>query len=267
MNCPACGGEVPAGSLYCPRCGRATASTEPPGGPPVGPPPGPPTAPPPPPPPPPPPSNPGYGAPPPGGYAPPPGGYGTPPGYTPPPAYGAPSQYGGGGAGGPVQAGLASFGQRVGATLIDWAILGAIFFVAFLIAGITASASTYDNPDAGPSPIGWLLILLAFLAGFAYYPFFEGRPEGQTIGKKALGTRVVRQSNGAPLGYGLAIGRTLARAVDGFIFGLGYLWAIWDPLHQAWHDKIASTLVVRSAVYPPPTATTPGPPGLPGNPY
>ena len=122
-----------------------------------------------------------------------------------------------------------------------------------VVAGATVNDS-YD-PNAGPSGIGWLVMLLCLAAAFAYYPFFEGKPAGQTLGKKAVGTRVVRQSNGAPLGYGLAIGRFFARILDSFPFMLGLLWAIWDSQHQTWHDKIAGTLVVRANVYPPPGAT------------
>jgi uncharacterized RDD family membrane protein YckC len=118
-------------------------------------------------------------------------------------------------------------------------------------------------------------MLLCWFAGFAYPAIFEGRPDGQTLGKKAVGTRVVRKSNGGPLGYGLAIGRTLAKIPEGFTFGLGLLWAAWDPLHQTFHDKMAGTLVVRSSVYPPPGAMPPAgaPPGYrpqpppPGSPY
>jgi uncharacterized RDD family membrane protein YckC len=143
-----------------------------------------------------------------------------------------------GGPGGPVQSGLASFGQRVGAALID----GAIFWaVSIVLVGVIGDSATG----------------LVWLAGIAYYIVLEGRPEGQTLGKKALGIRVVRKSNGAPLEYGLAAGRYFARFVDVITLGLGLLWAAWDPLHQTFHDKIAGTLVVRAAVYPPPTQSAP----------
>jgi uncharacterized RDD family membrane protein YckC len=247
MLCVACGGEVPVGSRFCPRCGRATPTAEEAvagGIPPSAPPPGPPTRPPPPPPPPPPSFGAGagaYGAPPPSGY---PGGY---PGAYPPPQYGSTS-------GGPVTYGLASFGQRVGGFLIDGFIQWAIVIVGFIIAAITAPEPTFDNPDPGPGGLGTLVMMVCWLASVAYPIYFEGRPDGQTPGKKAVGIRVVRQDNGAPLGYGLAVGRFLARIVNWFTLGFGLLWAAWDPQHQAFHDKIANTLVVRSSVYPPPGA-------------
>ena len=267
MFCVACGGDIPAGSRFCPRCGRATSDTGAGGsGPPLGPapdpppgspPPGPPSSPPPPPPPPPPP---GYGAgpppppPPPPAYGGNPPGYGAPPGY-PPPGYG-PSGYPVPPVGigsGPVSYGLASLGQRVGGWVLDQVITSAIFIFAGVIAGLSTPAASFDNPNPGPSGIGVFLMLVCFAAGIAYYPYFEGRPDGQTPGKKAAGTRVVRQTNGAPLGYGLAIGRSFARLIDfiTFFVPVGLLWALWDSQHQTWHDKIAGTLVVRSSVYPP----------------
>jgi uncharacterized RDD family membrane protein YckC len=272
MFCVQCGGEIPAGSRFCPRCGRAAPSPE--GGapatdgPPSAPAPGPPTMPIPPPPPPPP----SFGSgPSPGAYGPPPAGYPPPP---PPGSYPPPPPNMGVGSG-PVAYGRASLGQRLGGYLLDMLIVWGIAFFGFLVAGISAPSGTYDNPSPGASGLGILFMLLCLAVAFAYYPFFEGRPEGQTLGKKVAGTRVVRQSNGGPLGYGLAIGRAFARFVDYFLFGLGLLWAIWDPQHQTWHDKIAGTLVVRSSVYPPPGAMPPGgaPPGYqqqpppPGSPY
>jgi uncharacterized RDD family membrane protein YckC len=195
--------------------------------------------------PPPPPPPPGYGA-----YPPPPGTYPAPP-------------YGGGGGAGPVPYGLASFGQRVGGYLIDAIVISAIVFFGFLVLGLTIPSETFDNPDPDPSGLGILVMFLSWGAAMAYPVYFEGGREGATFGKKAVGIRVVRKSNGGPLGYPLALGRTLSRFVEGFAFGLGLLWAAWDPQHQTWHDKIVGTLVVRSSVYPPPAAGPPGgpPPG------
>lgn len=48
-----------------------------------------------------------------------------------------------------------------------------------------------------------------------------------------------------PGGLGWAFLRWLGYYVSS-IFMLGYLWAIWDSKRQAWHDKIAGTVVVYS---------------------
>jgi uncharacterized RDD family membrane protein YckC len=172
-------------------------------------------------------------------------------------------------------------GQRFGALLIDglitWMMLAAGFIVAAAIASTSLPQPTFDNPDPGPTGLAALLSFLVGMLGvvatFAYYPLLEGRPQGHTVGKMATGIRVVRQSNGAPIGYGLAVGRTLARFLDAITLGipLGLLWAIWDPQRQTWHDKLAGTMVVRSSVYPPPTQAGATPPGYqaapPPNPF
>jgi len=124
---------------------------------------------------------------------------------------------------------------------VNIAVVIGVFIVAAVIAESTKPSSSFDDPYPGPSGLGRLLLFLARLAVIAYFVVLEGRPEGQTLGKKALGIRVVRKNNGAPLGFGLALGRTFARLADTFTLGLGLLWAAWDPQHQTFHDKMAGS--------------------------
>ena len=123
----------------------------------------------------------------------------------------------------------AGFGARLGATLIDGLIVGGAYVVLSLV-----------DPVLG---------ILALLAGIAYYVYFEGGPTGQTIGKKALGIRVVDRNTGGPIGYGRAFLRWVGEIPSSFLL-LGYLWMLWDREKQTWHDKIATTLVVPESSYP-----------------
>ena len=34
------------------------------------------------------------------------------------------------------------------------------------------------------------------------------------------------------------------------LFGLGFLWILWDPRKQSWHDKLARTVVIRPGSQP-----------------
>ena len=86
--------------------------------------------------------------------------------------------------------------------------------------------------------------LFGFLAPIAYSVYFIGS-SGQTLGKKALNIRVVRDGSPAPIGYGLATGRYFAAILSGIPLGLGYLWPLWDSKNQTFHDKICSTVAVR----------------------
>jgi uncharacterized RDD family membrane protein YckC len=42
-----------------------------------------------------------------------------------------------------------------------------------------------------------------------------------------------------------AIVRALSCFLSLAVCGLGFIWIAFDANHQAWHDKIAGTLVVR----------------------
>ena len=67
-----------------------------------------------------------------------------------------------------------------------------------------------------------------------------------------------------------AAGDALVQDLVGLAFGLGLLWAAWDPMRQTFHDKMAGTLVVRSSVYPPPNRPAVAgyqQPASPPNPY
>jgi uncharacterized RDD family membrane protein YckC len=120
---------------------------------------------------------------------------------------------------------------RFVAALIDGAMLAALSFV---LGGILKGAGS----------------ALAQAAGLGYYIYLEGSPSGQTIGKKVMNIRVIRFADGLPLGYGAAAIRYLGRIVSVIACGLGYLWMLWDPEKQTWHDKFAGSVVVPTADYP-----------------
>ncbi len=126
----------------------------------------------------------------------------------------------------------ASFGRRLVAYLIDAILLGIVYVV---FAAIFDQAVGYG---------------LSLLIGIAYFGYLEGGPKGQTLGKMALGIRVIDFSSGGPIGYGRGVVRYLGRIVSGLVCLLGYLWMLWDKEKQTWHDKIATSVVVPVQYYP-----------------
>ena len=62
---------------------------------------------------------------------------------------------------------------------------------------------------------------------------------------KQMGIRLLRESDGQPVGGGLGIARYFVHIVDGVpCIPLGYLWPLWDPKKQTFTDKIFSYVVV-----------------------
>jgi uncharacterized RDD family membrane protein YckC len=94
--------------------------------------------------------------------------------------------------------------------------------------------------------LGDLGQVLALFVGIAYFTYFHGRT-GQTPGDAALGIRVVdvRDNLGQPIGYPRAFLRWLVSIVSFIVFFLGYLWMLWDPQKQTWHDKAAGSVPVH----------------------
>ena len=147
---------------------------------------------------------------------------------------------------------LASWGSRVGATLIDWLIL--IVPLAALITGIVLVAF---SSDVGAVTFGIFSGLAYLVAVFLYAPVLmarEGGGNGQTWGKQIVGIRAVRDA-GQPFDFGTALLREFV--IKGLLFGtvggwflgiptlLDYLWPLWDDENRCLHDMVAKTHVVR----------------------
>ncbi|PIE43637.1 MAG: hypothetical protein CSA45_07030 [Gammaproteobacteria bacterium] len=67
-----------------------------------------------------------------------------------------------------------------------------------------------------------------------------------TPGKIMLKLKVLDADTGKPLSAGKAIIRYLAYFISAIPLCLGYIWIIFNPKKQGWHDLIANTVVVRS---------------------
>lgn len=149
------------------------------------------------------------------------------------------------------------FWTRLIALFIDGLIVGAFQFVVILIfipifgisvAGLFTTVEPnqeqFNAASAGFFAIFSLLFLILFLIYEAYFVILTSK-YGATWGKKALGLRVIDES-----GNNISIGKAILREVIGkwissAVFDLGYIWAAFDEKMQTWHDKIASTYVIK----------------------
>ncbi|MEA2591035.1 MAG: hypothetical protein QOD62_866 [Actinomycetota bacterium] len=141
----------------------------------------------------------------------------------------------------PHHAGLA---RRVAAAAVDL-FLGSL--VALVVAAIAAQAAfiVQGHHTADPRPVAWVAGL-AVLA--AYQPLFWAR-NGRTPGMQLFGIRLARP-DGSRVRPLRAVARELAMAASALPLGLGFAWAARDPRGQAWHDRIAGTVVVTTGPAP-----------------
>ena len=83
----------------------------------------------------------------------------------------------------------------------------------------------------------------------AIYGALMWKFKGATIGGMICGLHVVRL-DGRPIEWDTAIVRALGCLLSAAVCFLGFIWIAIDADKQAWHDKIAGTVVVRAKGIP-----------------
>jgi uncharacterized RDD family membrane protein YckC len=132
----------------------------------------------------------------------------------------------------------AGFWVRFLAFLIDAILLGIVSAAFTPVWGpqITTTGANFEI-HAQANAIGTLIGLIYFAGMWAW--------RGQTVGMMPFNMQVV----GVADGKRIDVFRGLLRYV-GFIIAaipllIGLIWAAFDARKQGWHDKIASTVVIR----------------------
>ena len=141
---------------------------------------------------------------------------------------------------------LAPIIRRIGGLLIDQVLVALPIACVVVAAGFRPSDTVTSKS---------LLVFNIGLTSVAFvYETLMIALTGRTVGKIALGTRVVRLVDGGRPGWSDATMRALVPLSLGAIPRIGvflgvfvYSLAMWNPLRQGLHDKAAGTLVVRSS--------------------
>lgn len=136
-------------------------------------------------------------------------------------------------------------GIRLAAQIIDSAVMLVFYLIVGRLVAGRVGGLTPDGFELQGGP-AFAVIGLNLVFWMAYFTLLEGLWRGQTLGKKLLRLKVVRQADGGPVDLSTALLRNLLRLVDG---QLGYLVGailVWrSPLKQRLGDRVAHTLVVR----------------------
>lgn len=130
------------------------------------------------------------------------------------------------------------FWARVLATLIDSVLIMAITLPPLL--GIYGLAYL-DNKDAVNGPAD---ILISNILPMILVILFWTKKQA-TPGKMAVSARIVDAETGGKPSKKQCVGRYFAYILSALPLGLGFLWVAFDSKKQAWHDKLAGTVVVK----------------------
>jgi len=138
---------------------------------------------------------------------------------------------------------LAGWGRRAAAFLLDWLLL-----IAVMVAVGVWAFWNIDPVFEDPGDFQVTVFFFALLVFPSMNQWLMVGRWGQTLGKMALGVRVVRGEDAGRVGYARACGRVASAWVLGLFMLpllLAYLWPLWDKRNQTLYDRMVNTIVVR----------------------
>jgi uncharacterized RDD family membrane protein YckC len=142
---------------------------------------------------------------------------------------------------------LASIPIRFAALLLD-GLLPMLIAIPLGIVGFVVTLGLPSLPDPTTQIVLIFVALLTYVGLLSYVALVLAMwAYGLTPGKWILGIRVVKRETGLAAGFWrMVLRQVVGQWVSAVVCYLGYIWALFDPNRQTWHDKLANTLVVRT---------------------
>lgn len=138
---------------------------------------------------------------------------------------------------GAAQVAYGGFWIRLVAYIIDAILLSVVVGVLASLFGFNLMETDWERYDL-------TINLLSLVIGWLYFALMESSERGATVGKMAMGLRVVT-SDGQRLSFMNATGRYFAKILSAIILFIGYLMIAFTDKKRGLHDMIAGTLVIK----------------------
>ena len=149
---------------------------------------------------------------------------------------------------------LTSYGGfwiRLVASVVDVTIVTVGYaFVGAIVGAVVETALFGLTGEGGSGPSSSYLatqnqvfFYFGLAALVAYFVFFWSI--GGTPAMRLFRLKVVGANTGRRIGIGRAILRFVGFVISALLCYVGLVWAAFDPRKQGWHDKIATTVVLR----------------------
>ncbi|MFJ6719400.1 MULTISPECIES: RDD family protein [unclassified Streptomyces] len=166
---------------------------------------------------------------------------------------------------------VATMGRRFGARVIDGLVIGVLYAILSSIGLASAFGASKSIQDCGTdyaSPTyqtcvndqaaaaGGIIatffgFILIFFIATLLYEWLMIAFVGATVGKLALGVKVVKENTGQVPGIGGGFIRWIIPMVGALLCGIGQILTYLSPFFdnsgklQGWHDRAAGTIVVK----------------------
>lgn len=132
---------------------------------------------------------------------------------------------------------LASIKKRAMAFFIDEMLLSFLLIIA--MSDSFSNAQTVEDVIVLTNSYVMQYIIIKIV----YQTFFVMQ-YGATLGKLAMKIKILAIQTVDNPNFTVALNRAVFRIISEMIFYLGFLWGMFDPQRQTWHDKTARTLVI-----------------------
>ena len=136
----------------------------------------------------------------------------------------------------------ASIPERIRAGAIDGLFVTGCFLFFLLIILFIPDFKLLTKPSLLALVTVWVIL-------FVTYHYLFTALGGRTLGMEYEQMQVVN-FDGEPISGEESRLRTLGYLISLGCFGLGYLWAVFDPDRLTWHDKISKTLIIEREGHP-----------------
>jgi uncharacterized RDD family membrane protein YckC len=131
---------------------------------------------------------------------------------------------------------------------LGWRLLAALYdllpvLALWMLLSAVVLTLRGNQPLAAWSAGQWLLWLGCWAITGLYFVVSWLRG-GQTLGMRPWRLRVCDQSGNKPAFSMLCLRYAMA-SVSLLVFGLGFLWSLFDPERRTWHDIVSGTRLLR----------------------
>ncbi len=140
-------------------------------------------------------------------------------------------------------------GVRLVALIIDGVVVGIVNYpISMVLMSAFGLSATIDpnNVPANYFAVQGLIMLISLIVPALYAGYFYSR-KGATLGKMAMGLKVVDANDGTNISFMRGAMRdSLGKMVSALLFMIGYLMAMFRKDKRGLHDLMVTSQVIRS---------------------